>query len=132
MLVNDCRSAVESVGLDPQYGYLHTMRSGRPALALDLMEEFRSILGDRIALTLINRGQLQAKHFEWRVGGSVYLNDQGIKVVLTAYEKRKRDQLQHPLLETKVSLGLMPMIQAQMLARVIRGDMENYIPFWLK
>ncbi|QBQ55267.1 type I-C CRISPR-associated endonuclease Cas1c [Nitrosococcus wardiae] len=129
LLVNDCRSALEGVGLDPQLGFLHAVRPGRPALALDLMEEFRPIMVDRLALTLINRGQLTEQNFESRVGGAVYLSEQGRKVVLTAYQQRKQEELTHPLLEQTVAIGLLPHVQARLLARTLRGEMEGYLPF---
>jgi len=129
LLVHDCRSALEGVGLDPQLGYLHAVRPGRPALALDLMEEFRPVIADRLAVTLINRGQLTSSSFEQRSGGAVYLNDQGRKTVITAYQQRKQDELNHPLLEQSVPMGLLPHIQARFLARTLRGDMEGYLPF---
>lgn len=129
LLVNDCRSALEGVGLDPQLGFLHAVRPGRPALALDLMEEFRPIIADRLALTLINRGQLGERNFEPRIGGAVYLNVQGRKTVLAAYQQRKQEELSHPLLEQTVPIGLLPHLQARFLARVLRGDMVGYLPF---
>jgi len=129
MLTNDCRSALESVGLDPQLGFLHAVRPGRAALALDLMEEFRSLLADRLALTLVNRAQLTRKDFDFREGGAVMLNEQGRKTVVIAYQERKQDELQHPLLETKVQSGMLPLIQARLLARTVRGDTEQYLPF---
>lgn len=129
LLVNDCRSALEGVGLDPQLGFLHAVRPGRPALALDLMEEFRPILADRLALTLINRGQLTEQSFEARIGGAVYLNEQGRKVVLAAYQQRKQKELTHPVLGQSVTIGLLPHIQARLLARALREDMEGYLPF---
>lgn len=132
LLLNDCRSALEAVGLDPQVGFFHVMRPGRPALALDLLEEFRAVLGDRLALTLINRGQLREKDFEFRAGGAVMLGDEGRKTVITAYQLRKKETLQHPVLETAVEIGLLPLLQARMLARYLRGDMESYIPFFNK
>jgi CRISPR-associated protein Cas1 len=129
LLVNDCRSALEGVGLDPQLGFLHVVRPGRPALALDLMEEFRPIIADRLALTLINRGQLTKQSFEVRIGGAVYLNEQGRKVVLAAYQQRKQEELTHPVLEQSVTIGLLPHIQARLLARTLRGDIDSYLPF---
>ncbi|HNP27329.1 MAG TPA: type I-C CRISPR-associated endonuclease Cas1c [Nitrosomonas sp.] len=129
MVMNDCRSAVESVGLDPQLGFLHSVRPGRAALALDLMEEFRSILADRLALTLINRGQITERNLREREGGAVYLENDARKIVVTAYQERKQEEVTHPLLDTKVPFGLLPQLQARFLSRVIRGDMEDYIPF---
>jgi CRISPR-associated protein Cas1 len=129
LLMNDCRSALEAVGLDPQLGYLHAVRPGRAALALDLQEEFRSILADRLALTLINRGQLKADDFDEREGGAVMLNDQGRRSVLTAWQERKQEELTHPLLEQKLPLALLPLVQARLLARTVRGEMQTYLPF---
>jgi len=129
LLIHDCRSALEGVGLDPQLGFLHAVRPGRPALALDLMEEFRPVLADRLALTLVNRGQLTERDFEHRIGGAVYLNEQGRKVVIAAYQQRKQEELNHPLLDQTVPVGLLPHVQARLLARALRGDMEGYLPF---
>ncbi|WP_258360146.1 type I-C CRISPR-associated endonuclease Cas1c [Moorella sulfitireducens (nom. illeg.)] len=129
LLLNDCLSAVEGVGLDPQVGYLHVLRSGRPALALDLMEEFRAVLADRLALTLINRRQVVEGDFIERPGGAVYINDNARKEIVIAYQKRKQEEVYHPVLDRKVPLGLVPHIQARLLARVLRGDAEEYLPF---
>jgi CRISPR-associated protein Cas1 len=115
--------------LHPQLGFFHVVRPGRPALALDLVEEFRAVLGDRLALTLINRGQLRQKDFDFRPGGAVLLNDSGRKTVILAYQERKKETLQHPVLESQVEIGLLPLLQARMLARYLRGDVEAYIPF---
>jgi len=132
MLMNDCRSALEAVGLDPQLGFLHAVRPGRAALALDLQEEFRAILVDRIALTLINRGQLTAGDFEIREGGAVMLGEKGRRAVVTAWQERKQEEITHPLLESKLPIGLLPMIQARFMARAIRGEMEGYLPYIAK
>lgn len=129
LLLNDCAAGVEGVGLDPQIGFLHAVRSGRPALALDLMEELRAILPDRIALTLINRRQITAKHFDARPGGAVYLNEKGRKEVVVAYQKRKQEEVIHSVIERKVPLGLIPHTQARLLARFLRQDIEEYLPF---
>lgn len=129
MLMNDCRSAAESVGLDPQLGFLHAVRPGRAALALDLMEEFRPVLADRLALTLVNRKQVVADSFVVRPGGAVVLEGDARKQVVTAYQERKQESLTHPLLETNVGIGLLPLLQARFVARVIRGEMESYVPF---
>lgn len=129
MLMNDVRSAVESVGLDPQIGFLHAVRPGRAALALDLMEEFRPLLADRLALTLINRRQIAADDFIERPGGAILLKDDARKLVVTAYQERKQETLTHPLLESSVALGLAPFVQARLLARNVRGDAETYLPF---
>lgn len=132
MLMNDCRSALESVGLDPQLGFLHALRPGRAALALDLQEEFRSVLADRLALTLINRGQLAADDFDIREGGAVNLNEGGRRTTITAWQERKQEEVLHPLLDAKVPVGLLPLVQARFMARVLRGDMESYLPFLAK
>ncbi|MDP2830208.1 MAG: type I-C CRISPR-associated endonuclease Cas1c [Sulfuricellaceae bacterium] len=132
MVMNDCRSALESVGLDPQLGFLHAVRPGRAALALDLMEEFRAMLADRLALTLINRGQIASGDFMEREGGAVTLKDDARKVVVVAYQERKQEEINHPLLETKVPIGLLPQLQARFMARTIRGEMEGYLPFLMK
>jgi len=129
LLLNDCRSALEAVGLDSQLGFLHVVRPGRHALALDLLEEFRAVFGDRLALTLINRGQLNGSDFDEKEGGAVLLNDSGRKTLLTAFQERKQETLSHPLLEQQVEIGLLPLIQARMLARYLREDIEAYIPY---
>jgi CRISPR-associated protein Cas1 len=129
LLLNDCVSAAEGVGLDPQMGFLHALRPGRPALGLDLMEELRSVIAERIALTLINRRQITAKHFVTRPGGAVYLGDDGRKEVVVAYQKRKQEEVQHPVLEQKMPVGLIPHVQARLLARVLRGDVDVYMPY---
>lgn len=129
MVMNDCRSGLESVGLDPQQGLLHAVRPGRAALALDLMEEFRSVLADRLALTLVNRGQLKASDFDLRLGGAVQLADAARKVLIVAYQERKQELVTHPLLDQKIALGLLPQLQSRFLARVVRGEAEAYLPF---
>lgn len=132
ILANDVRSALETVGLDPQVGFLHQLRSGRPSLALDIMEEFRAYLGDRVMLNLINLKQVSKKDFEIRESGEVRMSDSARKELLTAYQKRKQEEITHPFLGEKMTIGLLPHIQAQLLARYIRGDMETYPPFYLK
>ncbi len=129
LLMNDVRSAVESVGLDPQVGFLHAVRPGRAALALDLMEEFRPLLADRLALTLVNRRQIGAGDFDLHAGGAVTLRNDARRDVVTAYQERKQETLTHPLLESSMALGLAPFVQARLLARAVRGDAENYMPF---
>jgi len=125
----ECTSALEGVGLDPQVGYLHSLRPGRPALALDLMEEFRPVLADRLAVTLVNRRQLQAEDFEEMPDGGVRLTDGGRKTVLVAYQKRKERQIEHRLLKRRLPLGLIPHVQARLLARYLRDDVKEYMPF---
>jgi CRISPR-associated protein Cas1 len=129
LLLHDCVSAAEGVGLDSQMGYLHALRPGRPSLGLDLMEEFRALLADRLALTLVNRKQIAAKDFDVRPGGATYLNDEGRKTVVVAYQKRKQEEFHHPVLDEKVPFGLLPHVQARLLARHLRGDLEAYTPF---
>ena len=129
LLMNDCVAAAEGVGLDPQMGFLHALRPGRAALALDIMEELRSVLADRLALTLINRRQIASKHFVDRPGGAVHLEDDGRKEVVVAYQKRKQEEIRHPVVNQQMPLGLVPHIQARLLARVLRGDMDVYPPF---
>jgi len=129
LLGNECVSAVESVGLDPQVGFLHVLRPGRPALALDLMEEFRPLLADRLVLSLINRQQVQPEDFEDRPGGSVQMSDDARRTVLAAWQQRKQDEIQHPALGKKAPIGLVPMVQARLMARFIRGESNEYIPF---
>ena len=129
ILVNDVRSALETVGLDPQVGFLHQIRSGRPSLALDIMEEFRPVLADRLAVTLINRGQLRSTDFEERPGGAVLLGDKGRKTVIGAYQERKQDSVTHPVLEQATPVGLLPHVQARLLARHLRGDAPAYVPY---
>ncbi len=125
----ECGSALEGAGLDPQVGYLHALRPGRPALALDLMEELRPILADRLALTLVNRRQLKPEHFETTPGGGVLLNEEGRKNVLVAYQRRKEEEVHHRVLDQKLPVGLVPHIQARLLARHLRGELREYPPF---
>ncbi len=131
MWMNDCRSALEAAGLDPQVGFLHALRPGRAALALDLMEEFRP-WADRLALTLINRGQLSADDFAMRDGGGVSLEPDARKVVVVAYQERKKEEINHGLLAQTVPLGLVPLVQARLLARALRDEGAAYVPFVAK
>ena len=126
---SDCVSALEGVGLDPQFGFLHVLRPGRPALALDLVEEFRSVVLDRLALTMINRKQIQADDFSVRDGGAILLTDDGRKKVLVAYQKRKQTEVPHRLFAEPVPIGLLPHVQARLLARHLRGDVADYEPY---
>ena len=129
LLVHDCRSALETVGLDPAVGFLHRERPGRPSLALDMMEELRPVLADRLALSLINRRQLTARDFKTAVSGAVTMRGDARKAVLVAYQDRKKDELMHPFLKEKTTLGLVPFLQANLLARRLRGDLDGYPPF---
>lgn len=129
MLRNECTSALEGVGLDPQVGFLHALRPGRPALALDLMEELRAPFADRFVLTLINLGQVKPGGFVVRPGGAVELTEETRKTVVVAYQKRKQDEVTHPVLKKPLPLGLVPHLQARLLARHLRGDVPHYQPF---
>lgn len=126
LLMHDCRSALEGCGLDPQCGFLHRDRPGRPSLALDLMEEFRPALADRVALTLLNRRQLTLCDFKIEEAGAVVLKDDARKVVLTAWQERKQDEITHPFLEEKTTIGYLPHLQTRLLARHLRGDLDAY------
>lgn len=132
LVTHDCRSALESVGLDPAVGFLHRDRPGRPSLALDLAEEFRAMLADRLTLSLINRRQLGTRDFRTMDNGAVLLADDARKTVLTAYQERKRELLLQPFLGEKIAIGLLPFVQAQLLARHLRGDLDGYPPFLWK
>ena len=129
MLGHDCRSALEAHGLDPQVGFLHADRPGRASLALDLMEELRPVLADRLALSLINRRQLAAGDFVVEEAGGVQLTDDARKAVLVAWQERKQEELRHPFLSETVPLGLVASVQAQLLARHLRGDLDGYPAF---
>jgi len=128
LLVHDIRAALEGQGLDPQVGYLHRDRPGRPSLALDMMEEFRSVLADRLALTLINRGQLRAHGFHRLDAGGVVMDDPTRRTVITAWQERKRDERRHPFLDELAPLGLFWHLQALLLKRHMRGDLDGYPP----
>jgi CRISPR-associated protein Cas1 len=131
LLAHDCTGALEAVGLDPQVGYLHAERPGRPALALDLMEEFRPFFADRLVLSLVNLRQVQANGFRKTESGAVEMTDETRKTVLVAYQKRKQEEMAHPFLEESAPLGLFWHLQAQLLARHLRGDLDGYPPvFW--
>lgn len=129
MLAHDARAACESVGLDAAVGFLHRDRPGRPSLALDLMEELRPFLVDRLVLSLINRKQVQASGFTTTESGAVVMDDATRKQVLVAYQKRKQEELLHPYLNEKVTVGLIVHLQARLLARYLRGDLDAYPPF---
>lgn len=132
LLLHDITAALEAVGLDPAVGFLHKDRPGRASLALDIMEEFRAYLADRLALSLINRQQLQPAGFRKTESGAVTMNDETRKTVLVAWQKRKQDEITHPFLNEKVPVGLLAHIQAMLLARYLRGDLEGYPPFLWK
>jgi CRISPR-associated protein Cas1 len=128
LLTHDCRSALEGVGLDPAAGFLHRLRPGRPSLALDLMEELRPPLADRLALSLINRGQLRVGDFRTMENGATTLNDDARKTVLVAWQDRKKEEIEHPFLGEKAPLGLLPHLQARLLSRTLRGELDAYPP----
>jgi CRISPR-associated protein Cas1 len=132
LLLADCVAALEGIGLDPQVGYLHTLRPGRPALGLDLLEELRAAVADRLALSLINRRQLTPEDFEERPGGAVSLTDKGRKTTVVAYQERKQEEVGHRVLGRKVRLGLLPHVQARLLARHLRGDLDYYPPYLVR
>jgi CRISPR-associated protein Cas1 len=129
LLMHDVRSALESVGLDPAVGFLHRDRPGRPGLALDLMEEFRPFIADRLTLSLINLQQAQDKGFKKMESGAVLMNDDTRKTVLVAYQERKQEEILHPFLDEKVMIGMLFHIQALLMARHLRGDLDGYPPF---
>lgn len=132
LLAHEVRAALETVGLDPFVGFLHRDRPGRPSLALDLMEELRPYIADRMVLNLINRGQITGSDFVQKETGGIILKPEGRKTVLEAWQKRKADQITHPFLEEKIPVGLLPYVQAMLLARHLRGDLEDYPPFFWK
>ena len=132
LLAHDCEGALEGVGLDPQMGFLHALRPGRPSLALDLMEEFRSILADRVAVSLINLNQINVRGFVTSESGAVTMKDDTRKEVLTAWQKKKQETVLHPFINEQVEIGLLPHVQAQLLARHLRGDLDAYPPFLIK
>jgi len=129
LLTHDARSALEGVGLDPAVGFLHRDRPGRPSLALDLVEEFRAWFADRLVLTLINRRQLSPSDFDILEGGSVRLTDAGRRIVLVAYQERKREELQHPFTRERLTVGLLWHEQARLMSAHLRGDLDAYPPF---
>ncbi|WP_116963640.1 CRISPR-associated endonuclease Cas1 [Fastidiosibacter lacustris] len=126
---NSISAALQGVGLDPQMGFLHQVRSGRDSLAQDILEEFRSWFIDRMVLSLINRRQIKPQDFEVEVSGAVKLKDDTRKLLLTTLQTRKQEKIQHPFLGEEVQIGLLPHIQALLLARHLRGDLQEYPPF---
>lgn len=132
LLTNDCTSALETVGLDPYVGFLHTLRPGRASLALDLVEELRAYMGDRFVLSLINRKQITNSDFLYQGEQGVVLTENGRKSFLTAWKSRKKEQIMHPFLQEKIPIGLIPYAQALLLARCLRGDLDAYPVFIIK
>lgn len=132
LLAHECRGALEGVGLDPQIGFLHELRPGRPALALDLMEEFRSAIADRVACSLVNLKQVTRKDFTFSESGAVMMSDDCRKTVINAWQKKKQEVIYHPFFDEKLEIGLLPHAQAMLLARMLRRDIDAYPPFILK
>lgn len=130
LLRHDIESALETVGLDPAVGFLHADRPGRPSLALDLMEELRAVLADRLVLTLINRRQVQGSGFTEQDGGGIQMDDATRKQVVSAWQSRKQDGIEHPYLKERIPLGLVPYVQALLLARHVRGGLDAYPAFF--
>jgi CRISPR-associated protein Cas1 len=130
LLTNEVASALETVGLDPYVGFLHQDRPGRPSLALDLMEELRPVFADRLALSLVNRKQITGKGFTQKESGGILMDDETRKAVLVAWQERKKEEIIHPYLKEKIPFGLLPHVQAMLLARYLRGDLDAYPPFF--
>lgn len=129
LLVHDVAGALETVGLDPQVGFLHRDRPGRPGLALDLMEELRPVLADRLVLSLINRRQITGDDFETSESGAVTMSEKSRKALIVTWQKRKEDVIEHPFLEEKIAIGLLPYAQALLMARYLRSDLDGYPPY---
>lgn len=132
LLAGMCGSALEAVGLDPYVGFFHTDRPGRMSLALDIMEEFRSIMADRFVLTIINKRIIKKEHFIKKENGAVILTDEGRKIFLSAWQSKKQEVIKHPFLDEKVEWGMVPYVQSLLLARYLRGDLDEYPPFFWK
>lgn len=130
LLTNEATSALEAVGLDPFVGFFHTDRPGRPSLALDLMEELRPVFADRLALTVVNRRQVTGKGFTKKESGGVLMDDETRKTVIAAWQERKKEEIEHPYLKERIPFGLIPHVQALLLARYLRGDLDAYPPFF--
>lgn len=130
LLTNECVSALETVGLDPFVGFLHADRPGRPSLALDLMEELRPLFADRLALSLVNRRQITGRGFAKKESGGVLMDDETRKTVIAAWQERKKEEIEHPYLKERIPFGLIPYVQALLLARHLRGDLDAYPPFF--
>ena len=129
LLANDCAAGLACVGLDPYVGFLHCDRPGRASLALDLMEELRSVFADRFCLSLINTQAIKPEHFDFKENEACYLNTEGKKIFLSAWQKRKQETIRHPFLDEKIEWGLVPYVQSLLLARYLRGDLDEYPPF---
>ena len=132
MLARECASALTAVGLDPYVGFMHRPRPGRKSLALDLMEELRAVYADRLVISCINQKIITAKHLQKQENGAVLLTDDGRKAFLTVWQNKKKEEITHPFLKEKLPWGLVPYVQALLLARALRGDLEVYPPFFWK
>ncbi|MFI3320106.1 MAG: type I-C CRISPR-associated endonuclease Cas1c [Rikenellaceae bacterium] len=132
LIANDVVAALETIGLDPYVGFLHTLRPGRTSLALDVMEELRAYLGDRLVLSLINRKQVNIRDFIIQGESGVVLNDNGRKIVIGAWQSRKKELITHPYLQERIPIGLLPYVQSMLLARYLRGELEDYPVFVIK
>lgn len=132
LLEHDCASALESVGLDAYVGFMHRDRPGRESLALDVMEELRPCFADRFVLTMVNNRVVSRKHFDFKENGAVFLNDDGRRIFLKKWQERKQETIKHPLLDEKLPWGMVPYVQALLLARYLRGDLDEYAPFLWK
>ncbi len=132
LLCNDVAAALETVGLDPYVGFLHTLRPGRVSLALDVMEEMRAYLGDRLVLSLINRRQITSKEFTSEGEKGVVLNENGRKIVIAAWQSRKKELITHPYLNEKIPIGLLPYVQSTLLARYLRNELDDYPVFIIR
>ena len=132
LLAGMCGAALEAVGLDPYVGFFHTDRPGRMSLALDIMEEFRSVMVDRFVLTLINKKIVKEKYFIKKENGAVIMTDEGRKIFLSSWQSRKQETIKHPFLDEKIEWGMVPYMQSMLLARYLRGDLDEYPPFFWK
>lgn len=132
LMTNTMASALETVGLDPYVGYLHTERPGRVSLALDMIEELRPVIADRFVLSLINKRMIQGKAFKKKENGAVIMSDDARKLVLAEWQNKKKETLMHPFLQEKVEWGMVPFVQAMLLGRYLRGDLDGYPPFLWK
>ena len=132
LLAGMCGAALEAVGLDPYVGFFHTYRPGRMSLALDIMEEFRSVMVDRFVLTLINKKIVKEKYFIKKENGAVIMTDEGRKIFLSSWQSRKQETIKHPFLDEKIEWGMVPYMQSMLLARYLRGDLDEYPPFFWK
>ncbi len=132
LLANECKASLEAVGLDSYVGFMHADRPGRPSLALDLMEELRPQFADRFVLSMINRKEIDPSDFERQESGAVLLKDEARKRFLTAWQQRKREEITHPFIEEKINWGLVPHVQALLLSKAVRGDLEEYPCFLWK